>query len=99
MPQTPYNAPVGVSYAHLAATTLLVKTGGGYFDGLVLNKITAAVTMTVYDGTSTSGTVIATIALPSTAATPLGVTFGVNYTTGLYMTLSAANADITVLYR
>lgn len=94
MPQTSYNASVGVKYAHISTTTATpVKTTAGYLEGVVINTA-AAGTITLADGAATIGA----LNVASTYPAPGGITIGANFTSGLTVTCSVA-MDITVLYR
>ena len=65
MPQTPYNAPVAYSkYNHLTNTgTAVCKSAPGMLGRIVINACSGASTITLYDNTVASGTVIGVIAL------------------------------------
>ena len=73
-----------------------VKTGAGLLQGLTINTGGTTSSATLYDGTSTSGTKLATV-----ATTALGsLTFNIAFTTGLFVVLAGgAAADVTVTYR
>lgn len=78
-----------------AATTTLVKTGGGVLHTLVINT-TAAAAITIYDGLDTGGAKIATIA----ASPNIGSSFryDVAFITGLTI-VTAGASDVTVSFR
>lgn len=85
--------PGSATYAHLTASGQ-VKAKVGSLQTLVINSSTAAVTVTIYDSLTATGTVIGII---TTAAAPVSLEYGVQFNTGLYVSLSAA-ADVTVVY-
>ena len=84
------------AYANIAAAaSTLVKTGPGTLRSITVNKGVAG-TITIYDGTTASGTKIGTITMP---ADWLGtLTFDAAFAVGLYIVTSVAS-DITVSYR
>jgi hypothetical protein len=89
----------GYSSYNTAANTVgyQVKTGAGVFRGVTVN--TAGVTApsaTIYDGTSTSGTKLATI----NTGTQISLEYNIAFTVGLFIVLSATTpADVTVAYQ
>jgi hypothetical protein len=88
------------TYKNLAANAnTSVKSTPGFLHALVINKIGASSnTITVYDGTDATGTVIATI--DSTIAGAPTRIFDVSFTTGLYVAIATGTApDITISYR
>lgn len=77
-----------------AATTTVVRTGPGVLVSIVLNETNAG-TITIYDNTAASGTIVGTIA----AATAAGTTFGYLCQVSNGITVVTAGADdITVVY-
>jgi hypothetical protein len=87
------------AYSHIAtAATTTVKSGAGYLRGIVVNsKGTVASTVTVYDNTAGSGTVIAIIDSLTLSGT---FTFECAFSTGLtIVTTGTVAPDITVCYR
>jgi hypothetical protein len=87
------------SFNHITTnTTTTVKSGAGVLRRIVINtKGSSANTLTIYDNTSGSGTVIAAI------DTVNGVSghfeYGVNFSTGLtIVTANGTAADVTVIY-
>lgn len=76
----------------------VIKSGTGVLVGVVINSPgTGGATATLYDGTSTSGTVIAVISL-TTANIPVSLPYNINFTTGLTLVLNSTTADVTVVY-
>lgn len=58
---------IGPKYRNITtATTTTCKTGSGRLIAIVVNTAVTSGTMTVYDNTTASGTVIATITEPAT---------------------------------
>ena len=99
-----YGQPVNVGeYSNQPSTTAgtLIKTGEGVLFGITFNKPVATGVITIYDGTSTGGTVIATITIP---ASPQIFTWGVynggfRFITGLFIVIATAAQDLTISYR
>lgn len=91
----------GYRHKHLAASGL-VHTGSGILHTLTVNRpdTTAGAIITLYDGLTDAGTVIAIIAMDAALfVIPATLTYDVKLTTGLYIKFSAAvTADITVSY-
>lgn len=85
--------------AHLAAAaTTTVKSGAGYLHSIIVNsKGTVASTITVYDNTAGSGTVIAII---DSLGLSGAFTYDIAFTTGLTLVVTGTVApDVTVSYR
>jgi len=82
------------------ATTTTVKSGVGQLHSITVNKQVIAGTITVYDNTAASGTIIATITFGAALAgdPPITGLYGISFTTGLTIVTSAAT-DITVSYK
>lgn len=80
------------------ATTTTVKSGAGYLHGITVNsKGTIASTITIYDNTAGSGTVLGTIDSLNNAGT---FTYDVAFATGLtVVTTGTVAPNITVSYR
>ncbi|MFM0428197.1 hypothetical protein PQQ75_04205 [Paraburkholderia aspalathi] len=88
-------APGLYKYANLsAAGSTLLKTGIGSLGGVVVGTGAAGATITLYDGTNTSGTLIAVLS----AAAPVPLTFGVSFFTGLYVVVAGGSPNVTVSY-
>lgn len=75
------------------ATTTVVKSGSGHLHTIVLGA-TAAGTITVYDNTAASGTIIAVLKASIAEQT---FTFDVQFATGLTI-VTAAASDLTVTF-
>lgn len=81
-------------------TTTTVKSGAGLLKRIVFNKPLASGVVAVYDNTAGSGTLIATITLPSTLLNgPFFLDYEDVVTTGITVVTSGATQDITVIYR
>lgn len=84
----------GSPYARIAsATTTTVKSGAGILHRIVVNTL-AAGSITVYDNTTGSGTIIAVI----NSGVERDVEYDLAFATGLTIVTSAA-ADLTVVFR
>lgn len=91
----------GRTYSHIStATTTTIKSGAGFLHTLVINTTVALGTITIYDNTAGSGTVIAVITNPATLLQmgPLTATYDIAFTTGLTIVTTGAQ-DLTVAYR
>ena len=84
----------GCRYAHIAtqATTILKSASGTLHTITVNSAANNTATVTVYDNTAGSGTIIA--AIVTTQITTL--TFDVGFANGLTIVTSVANPDITI---
>jgi len=107
MAQTPYNAPVSVSYYHIAnAGTYLVKGVPGQVFSVNMNSATSGATFEMFDqATTATGTVV--IAGPINLGTAnvlpshldIGPSYcGVNFKTGLVV-LTTGTLDLMVAFR
>ena len=96
-----YGQPQNIgSYANLKGGTTtgqLIKTGEGKLYSVTINTPTAAGVITLYDGLSTSGVVIATITVP-TSPTPITLNYNIFFATGLYVVIATQTEDITITY-
>lgn len=97
MPQYPLNIPLGAapSASITTNTGTLIKTGGGVLTGLSVLTAGSAWTGAIYDGTSTSGTLIANVALNTVGP----ISFApVRFVTGLFIeTAGTTPGSVTVL--
>jgi len=87
-------APLTGSYANMAAgATTVIKSGAGVLFAVVVNNPGTTQTLTLYDNTAGSGTLIGTIALLA----GMNLQYGLNFGTGLTAVLSGT-ADVTIVY-
>jgi hypothetical protein len=79
------------------ATTTTVKSGSGYLNALIVNKGVTSATITLYDNTAGSGTLIGTITFGGSLLSdpPNEVPYNINFITGLTIVTSGAT-DLTV---
>jgi hypothetical protein len=85
------------AFSHITADAQ-VKAAYGRLHTVTINSCATAGTLTLYDNTAESGTVIAAIAIPITP-TPFTLTFDVRFSTGLYAGFDATlAADVTISY-
>lgn len=88
-----FSAP---KYVHIStATTTICKYGAGTLQSVILNNPTNN-SITIYDNTAGSGTIIAVIN-PGASAVPVALFYGIDFSTGLSVT-TAGTPDITVVY-
>ena len=90
----------GNPYFHVTADTL-VRSGKGILHNLVLNGLTTAGDLTLYDSLTEGGTVIAVLHLdPTTSISvqPINFNYGLKFSTGLYFGFDATLvADLTAM--
>ena len=100
MTQAPYNFPVALSYANIPGITAgtLIKGTGGLLQSLVVNSATAGAVVTIYDGTSTAGTVIAAFTAGTITNPQAAVVYGVAFLKGLFVVVATDAADLTFTY-
>lgn len=100
-PITSYGQPVNVgTYINFTATDVgtTVKTGEGVLFSITFNNPVATDVVTLYDGTSTGGTKIATITIPASPM-PVTLSYNVFFSTGLFVVSATAGSDLTISYR
>lgn len=87
----------GGNYVNITtATTTLVKTGSGILKRIIINNPGSAMSITIYDNTSGTGTKIATI---SSVSGINFLEFNSNFVTGLTVVTTATTmGDITIIY-
>lgn len=78
------------------AATTVVKSGAGTLRRLVFNNTTAG-TVTIYDNTAASGTVIAIIT-PVASGQPFTLDYDLEFGTGLTIVTSAAGMNLTATF-
>lgn len=81
-----------------SATTTTLKSGPGVLGGVVVNKANSLSTITIYDNTAGSGSVVGVMTHPLTLlASQYFLEFKCKFTTGLTI-VTSANDDLTVMY-
>lgn len=94
------NTPVGWQYANItlaAPTDTVVKSNPGVLHAITFNNPVATSVVTLYDNTSATGTVIATITVPADTE-PKTLVYDVAFNTGLTITTATAASNITVSF-
>lgn len=88
------------TYKNITAQTAgtSISTGAGALYSVTFNKPVATSVLTIYDGTSTSGTKIATVTIPSSPM-PVTLFYNVEYTTGLFVVVATADMDLTINFK
>lgn len=81
-----------------APTTTSIKVAPGFLHTITFNRPVATGTLTCYDNTSASGTLIASITTPASPF-PVTLIYDVAYNTGLTCVTATAAQDITISYR
>lgn len=84
--------PTSGRFVHLTESAL-VKRGSGSLASVIVGTGASGASVTLYDGTSSSGAVISTLSATGTVS----LWYGLEFTTGLYLTVSGA-VDVTVTY-
>lgn len=79
------------------ATTKLVKTGAGILGRVVLNTGTASSVVSIYDGTSAAGVLIATIN-PSASQIPSSIAYDIGVNAGITVITVGATTQVTICY-
>ena len=89
-------------YYYQAGTTagVLLKTGIGSLHMLNISGVVNNATVTLYDGTSTAGTVVYSSGAMTNQTVPLTVPFndGIQFSNGLFLTITSANCNAQVIY-
>lgn len=93
----PVNIGTFTNFTDVTSGTLL-KTGSGSLYVLTFNKPVATSVVTLYDGTSASGSKIGTITIPASPL-PVSLTYNVYFSTGLFVVVETAGSDFTISYR
>lgn len=97
MPPTNLTKYLNITLA--APTTTLVKSGQGYLHAIIINSGAATGVITIYDGLTAGGIVIATITQPATLLTNNAtILYDVTFQTGLTIVTATAAQNITVSY-
>lgn len=88
-------APGLYKFSNLSgAGSTLLKTGIGSLGGVAIGTGAAGASITLYDGTSSAGTLIGVIG----AAAPGTATFGVQFNSGLYVVVAGGSPNAVVSY-
>lgn len=89
--------PHGSKYS---TSSELIKTGGGRLHGITLTPAAAKSTVTVYDNTAGSGTILCKLqAAADGASAPSGLPDGgIPFSIGLWVELSGTGAVATTVY-
>lgn len=86
------------SYKNITTqTTTLVKSGGGFLHSITFNHPVTNGVVEIDDAVTNTTPIIATVTTNTNPA-PFTVIYDVEFTTGLSITTSVANQDITVSY-
>lgn len=88
----------GFNYKNITGTaTTVISQSAGILHTITFNKPVATEVVTVYDNTTNSGNIIATITVPASPM-PVTLTYDAEFTTGLTILTATASSDITVTY-
>ena len=91
--QSTYNYTTGQTVGKL------LKIGPGNLKRIIIGGIATSSALTIYDGTSTGGSVIwASGAMPNNT-NPFSIDFdGCPFFTGLFLVIATANCNVTIIY-
>ena len=78
-----------------APTTTLIISGPGELERIVFNKPVATGVVTIYDGLTAAGTVMATITIPASPQ-PSVLEYHTSFSVGLCIVTSVVAQDLTV---
>lgn len=95
-----YGQPQNIGeFINFTATTTgsLIKSGEGRLYAVVINTPTAAGTITLYDGLTTGGKVMATITVP-TSPVPVTLNYNLFFATGLFVVIASQAEDVTIVF-
>jgi len=84
-------------YISTQATTL-VKSGAGFLYSITINKPTATAVIEIDDALTNTTPIIGKVTVPASPM-PITLVYNVAFSTGLSITTSVADQDITVSYR
>jgi hypothetical protein len=82
----------------VGSATSVLKLGAGVLLKLIVNNAPSNGTITIYDNTAASGTLIATVTLSNTATSPLVLPYECPFFTGLTVVTSGTGLNITAIY-
>lgn len=78
------------------AVTTTIRSGAGKLVYININTPITAGTITVYDNTTATGTILALITSGATGTSPETLTYQINYQIGLTVVTTGASMDVTV---
>lgn len=88
-------APGRYAFANLSSSgSTLLKTGIGSLGGVAIGTGAVGASITLYDGIDNTGKLISVIG----AAAPAGLTFGIQFFTGLYVVVAGGSPNAVVSY-
>jgi hypothetical protein len=79
------------------AGTTVIEQGAGTLHRVIVGTPSASATMTLYDNTAASGTVISLMTVPASAQNPFVVEFGTEFNVGLTVVMTGSS-DVTIIY-
>jgi hypothetical protein len=90
------------TYTNTAASAL-IKTGAGRIKGIMINSSAAGAVVTLADSTTTTTPPIVAFILPVSGTSLVSPIFyplpDVEFSTGLYLTIATAAANVTVFWK
>ena len=93
----------GLNYTRFTATTTGLAVGNPglrYLDHITISGPVATTVITIYDGTSTGGTVVDTYTVPATpSGVPIEWDFGCYMSTGIFIVVATIASKFTVYWK
>lgn len=86
------------TYIATASAGTLLKTGAGTLHSVIMGQAVNNASITIYDGTSTGGTILSVLTQGSTSVVPAPVPFGIDFYTGLFVVTTGSNGQTTFVY-
>ena len=88
---------ISSTYEHIStATTTVCKVGAGTLHGIAINNPSAS-TLTMYDNTTTGGTVIGSLVVTTKVTSPFFMAYNLSFSNGLTI-LTDTISDYTIIY-
>ena len=80
------------------AASAIVKTGPGLVTGIILTAGADTATVTLYDNTAGSGTVLAKFSAVTNTTSAVSLAHPLSFGKGIYATITGTSPSITVMY-
>ena len=80
------------------ASSAIVKTGPGIVTGIILTAGADTATVTIYDNTAGSGTVLAKLSAVTNTTAAVSLAHPLSFGKGIYATITGTTPSITIMY-
>ena len=80
------------------AASAIVKTGPGFITGIILTAGADTATVTIYDNTAGSGTVLAKFSAVANTTAAVSLAHPLSFGNGLYATITGTTPSVTIMY-